>query len=294
VSSLPARPTEPSIVRPSALGETPLRATEGDRLAVRLLDRTSRFFHEVRDSRKIASDTLENLTGDLFTLIDLPAGVDLRRLFKAAPEEIVPAHSLLVSSLCIHVTRSLGWSQEETREIVRAGILHDIGMVFVRSAKLSEPRALTEAERAEVESHTRIGCALIAGTGAWGEMVALCARDHHERWDGSGYPTGRKGATVGFPARLMGLLDTYAALLTARAHRDALPADRALERVSRALELGLFDPSFLFLLRETLQGQPVPGLGTLTVSKTPSTEGNSVEMRGRSATMQATVSKQCT
>lgn len=272
--------------------------SEGDRVAGDLLRRTQGLFLEIQATRSISVARTEELVDLLLARLNGAVPMDLRRLYTGISADIVPAHSLLSAALSAHVARCLGWNVESFRNLVLAGLLHDIGMVFVPGEALKAPRLLTDEERAEVQSHTRIGYALISGTGGWSEEVALAARDHHERWDGSGYPSGMRGAEVIFPARLVALLDMMAALLGPRPHRNALDRATALGKVSRALELGLFDPSFHFLLKGTFRGARIAGLDAagcdparISGDGIPAYDGPrgiSVEIEGRLATMRST------
>jgi HD-GYP domain-containing protein (c-di-GMP phosphodiesterase class II) len=275
--------------RRSLYATGPRARSEGDHIASDLLQRTQGLFLEIQATHAINVGRAEELVDQVLARLNGAMPVDLRRVYTGLSADIVPAHALLCAALCAHVARCLGWNAESFRGLVLAGLLHDVGMLFLRSDALKAPRLLTEEERAEVHGHTRIGYSLIAGTGSWGEEIALAARDHHERWDGSGYPTGLRAAEVLFPARLVGLLDMYAALLAPRPHRNALDHRTALGKVSRALELGLFDPSFHFLLKGTFRGARIWGFDDPKVSTgLPATlvpGGNSVEIEERLATM---------
>lgn len=231
-------------------------AEEGREDALGFPGRMVEVLARARDLRRLDVPAVESLAADLIEAFEDGRAPEYQTLAVRAGGEPLAAHSVLTAFLSARIAAFLGWPQQSRRDFVLAALLHDVGMVFVRRADLEAPRALTAAERAEVESHTRIGAALIAGAGAWSEDVWLCARDHHERWNGSGYPEGRRGSEVAFPARLMGLLDSYAALLGPRPHRNGLQPEAALDRLTRALELGLFDPSFLFLVRGPLRETP--------------------------------------
>lgn len=246
------REASPRFGTPGAGGSA--EEAPGDEVA--FLGRMSEILVRARDLRRLDVPAVESLAADLMEAFESGRAPDGRALALRTAGESLAAHSVLTAFLSARIAAFLGWPERASKDFVLAGLLHDVGMVFVRRADLEAPRALTAAERAEVESHTRIGAALIAGAGAWSEDVWLCARDHHERWNGNGYPEGRKGSEVAFPARLMGLLDSYAALLGPRPHRNGLQPEAALERLTRALELGLFDPSFLFLVRGPLTESP--------------------------------------
>jgi HD-GYP domain-containing protein (c-di-GMP phosphodiesterase class II) len=217
-----------------------------------LYEEAAEIFRTVKARRVVPASRVESFVGDLLAAEESQgAGAFASEALRCGGDPIA-RHSTLVAALSADLAGVLGWEESIRRDFALAGFLHDVGMLFALGATAQEPRTLTKVERSRMESHTRIGCALISGTGAWPQMVAEAARDHHERWDGSGYPLGAKGTRVPFPSRLMGLLDTFGALISPRTYRDALDPERATEELVKAIELGLYDPAFHFLLKEGL------------------------------------------
>ena len=251
----------------------------GGLLALRLFQRTEALLAQAQASRDLDVQTAEAIAEAILVMIDGGHGFDLRETFGKEGLDLTASHSILVAFLCARLSRSLGWAEAQVKDMALAGLLHDVGMVFLRGMNLAQARALTPSERVELHSHTRIGCALIAGTRAWNDDVAFCARDHHERWDGSGYPAGTIGADVSLPARLLGFIDTYAAMVTPRPHRNALQPRFACERLSKALELGLFDPALGSLLPQVLED-------ALVIAGRPGESSPNFEMRRNSVELE--------
>lgn len=219
-----------------------------------IVGRMESFLAALRTSRSINVPEVELLTDAICDLAFEDAPFDFHTLTSGNRAEFTAVHSLLVAAFSARTGKHLQWSEEKVRALVTAGLLHDVGMVFLWGpVKLDKPQALSRAERVALRSHTRIGCALIAGAHAWPEEVSLSARDHHERWDGSGYPAGRIGEEVGPEARVMGLLDAYAASISERPHRRGLSPKTALERLSESVRRGLFDPASFSAFREALK-----------------------------------------
>ena len=219
--------------------------------AWRLLERMESFLGDVLRERRIDVRKANSITDILLEVVDL-GPFDWRPLARGGEGDITAVHSLLTGALCARTASVLGWSEEDSRTLVVGGVLHDVAMVFLQKPSLRSPRTLSPAERGELEGHTRIGCALIAGAGAWRREVSLVARDHHERWNGTGYPEGKRGAEVEIHPRLLAPLDTFAALIMPRPHRDALSPSVAFERLSKAFELGLYDPALVPILTKVL------------------------------------------
>ncbi len=97
-------------------------------------------------------------------------------------------------------------SYEEQRDLTIAGILHDIGKVKINSAILDKPHRLTKEEFDEVKKHTVYGYALLKNENL-SERVKLTALMHHEKVDGSGYPTGLVGEKIEEFAKIVSVCD---------------------------------------------------------------------------------------
>jgi HD-GYP domain-containing protein (c-di-GMP phosphodiesterase class II) len=113
-----------------------------------------------------------------------------------------------------------------------AGALHDVGKLVISEAVLNKPGPLTESELIEVRGHPEAGARLVAL-----DRTLLPAVPgvlfHHERWDGTGYPTGRAGETIPLEARILAVTDSFDAMTSDRPYRSALPVEQAVEEVDR-------------------------------------------------------------
>jgi putative two-component system response regulator len=119
--------------------------------------------------------------------------------------------------------------------IVRAAPLHDIGKIGVRDSILLKPGPLTDSERAEMKKHPEKGAELIKKmqkrfeSHTYLQYAYDIALDHHEYFDGRGYPNGKKGEEIPFCARLMSVVDVYDALVSDRIYRKGMPKEKAFE-----------------------------------------------------------------
>lgn len=145
-------------------------------------------------------------------------------------------HSVNVCVLALAFGLHLGLERRELREIGLGALLHDVGKVFLPWEILSKPEALTAAETALVRRHPEDGYERLAEAGGFPEAALDIVRHHHERLDGSGYPHGRAGLDVALGVRLVGLVNTYDALTSARPYRRPLPADQALQQLYNAAD----------------------------------------------------------
>jgi adenylate cyclase len=134
--------------------------------------------------------------------------------------------------------------------LARLAPLHDIGKVGIPDRLLNKPGNLTEDEFEEMKRHPTRGRDVIAraerDVGAADDAILGMAKEivytHHERWDGTGYPQGLRGAQIPVAGRLMALVDVYDALVSKRVYRPALPQDEAI-KIIEAGRGTQFDPA---------------------------------------------------
>ena len=132
-------------------------------------------------------------------------------------------------------SRSLFWFR-------LGALLHDIGKIIVPTEVLNKAGALTEEEWTMMKRHPEAGLELVADIDFPGDVRAVI-RNHHERWDGTGYPDGLAGEEIPFAARILCVADVYDALTTARSYRDSMPHSRAAQEMRSSH--GQFDPQLL-------------------------------------------------
>ena len=117
--------------------------------------------------------------------------------------------------------------QCSTVDISRFAQLHDIGKINVGEI-IRLPRKLTNDEFNCVKKHTTYGGEMVAGlTGL--EMAFNITLEHHEKWDGSGYPNGKKGDEISFEARIVAIADVFDALVSARPYKEAFSYNKAFQ-----------------------------------------------------------------
>lgn len=149
-------------------------------------------------------------------------------------------HSRRVGALAIRLGVRVQLSERELREIYVGAVLHDVGKLRVDGAVLHKPGKLDEAELVEMRTHAALGQDYLAGFD-FSPVVLAAARNHHERWDGLGYPDGLKGEEIPLVARIVAVVDTYDTIISARAYQPP----RRIEIAIRELETcaaAQFDP----------------------------------------------------
>jgi putative two-component system response regulator len=163
-------------------------------------------------------------------------------------------HTRRVGDLSVAIARRLGLPDDETDLLRLAAPLHDVGKIAIPDAVLAKPGKLTPAEFDQMKTHTTIGAEMLAGSAfALLEMAEEIALTHHERWDGSGYPTRLAGEAIPMTGRIVAVADVYDALTHARPYKAAWAASDAIAEMTRQAGRH-FDPrvldAFLDVMRE--------------------------------------------
>ena len=157
-----------------------------------------------------------------------------------------------VADLAERVSRELGLGDAETAHVRRAAALHDVGKVAIPDEILHAARKLTDEEWVYMRQHTIIGARII-GAAPELQPVAAMVRSSHERWDGGGYPDKLAGEDIPLGARIVAVCDSYDAMTTTRAYRDAMPVCEALAELERCAGTQ-FDARVVAAFRTVLAG----------------------------------------
>jgi HD-GYP domain-containing protein (c-di-GMP phosphodiesterase class II) len=153
----------------------------------------------------------------------------------------VREHGRDVSRLADGLALRLRLEPEVHDRLVAASLLHDLGKVAIGDEILLKPGALTRAERQVVQRHPEIGARLVARRPDLRPLVPAILH-HHERWDGAGYPAGLGGGDIPLEARVIGVVDAFAAMLSDRPYSAAVSPGEACDELERCAG-GQFDPT---------------------------------------------------
>jgi len=193
---------------------------------------------EVAETKSYALDSaLRSLNSERdMTLEALVRALDAR-------ESETRCHSARVQSYIIRMAREFAKKGQELEEIARGALLHDIGKIGISDTILLKPGKLNSQEWVEMKKHPVLGYEILKGIDFLDGASDLVLR-HHERWDGSGYPSGLKEKEIPFGARLFAVIDTYDAITSDRPYRKALSHEFAHEEILR-FRSKLYDPEMV-------------------------------------------------
>ena len=160
-----------------------------------------------------------------------------------AKDAYTQGHCDQVAHLARLTAERLRLSDDDRAVVAYAALLHDIGKIGVSDGILNKPGALLPAERDLVRSHVRIGHDLIRHVPAL-TVVADAVLHHHEWYDGTGYPDGLQGEQIPIAARIVGVVDSYGAMVTRRSYKEAFGEDYARAELRRCAG-SQFDPQIV-------------------------------------------------
>jgi putative nucleotidyltransferase with HDIG domain len=149
-------------------------------------------------------------------------------------------HQKRVALLAREIAKEMGLSREEIEAVRVAGIVHDLGKIYVPAEILNKPGRLHELEFALIKTHPQVGYDILKAIDfPW--PLAEIIRQHHERLNGSGYPSGLKEEDILLPAKILAVADVVEAMASHRPYRPALSIEEALAEIRKNRGV-LYDP----------------------------------------------------
>jgi response regulator RpfG family c-di-GMP phosphodiesterase len=162
-------------------------------------------------------------------------------------------HSERVVNFSLRLGREMNLDAEQMRSLEFGALLHDIGKIGVPDAILRKPARLTEGEWLKMREHPLHGSAIIKGIDFL-EGAARVVAQHHEKWDGSGYPAGLKGEEIDLNARIFAVADAFDAMTSDRVYKRGRPYEAAAEELTRCAGAH-FDPHVVEAFRRVPRGE---------------------------------------
>ena len=152
-------------------------------------------------------------------------------------------HSNRVSEYSVMLAKELGWSEDRINQLQYDSLVHDIGKIGIPDGILNKSGKLSDDEFDTIKSHTVTGMEILNNVTALTSAQAV-ARNHHERFDGTGYPDHKKGKEIPANARVVCIADAFDAMVSDRVYRKALPIEKVREELIENAGTQ-FDPDYV-------------------------------------------------
>jgi len=175
----------------------------------------------------------------------------LDTLYEKSPQELL--HSKRVSELCKETAVQMNFGKDAADQIEIAGLMHDIGKMGIDEKTLQESTKLTPEEWIEMKRHPEIGYRILNGANEYVEMAEYIL-EHHERWDGKGYPKGLKGEEISVQARIISVVEAYDVMTNYRTSGKAVSQEKAIDEI-RVCSGTQFDPEIAKIFVEKVMGK---------------------------------------
>ncbi|MBI4906320.1 MAG: response regulator [Acidobacteria bacterium] len=207
---------------------------------------------------KAAIDSLEEAETILFALAQ---AVEQR-------DKQTGDHCQRLATYSVALGMALGLSRQEMVALYRGGYMHDIGKIAVPDSILFKRGPLDTEEWRIMQSHTVKGEEICRPMKSMA-LVLPIIRNHHERWDGTGYPDGLAGEQIPLLARILQIADVYDALTSERSYKKPFPHDEAMRIIKEETAKGWRDPALVSLFEEMCLTASIPKAGQVAPSDWP-------------------------
>ena len=162
------------------------------------------------------------------------------------------SHEIRVAGIALRLCSAIGFGGSEAALTTMSALLHDVGKAYVPNVILKKPYRLSDSEYRCIQAHPLYGADILR-KGTFPDAIVSVAAEHHERWDGAGYPLGLKADEISVAARIVGLADAVDAMLARRCYREPMSPADVYHEVERCTGTQ-FDPLFSNLLLQNWQG----------------------------------------
>ncbi len=201
--------------------------------------------NEIKEINNELSDTYSKLEDAYLESIEtLRNTVEAKDIYTRGHSDRVSAYSVLIG-------KKLGLSEADLKTLELGGLFHDIGKIGVPDSILQKDSKLTDDEYSQIKQHPNIGVHILSHATIFKDILPI-VEHHHEKFDGSGYPSKLAGNSIPYLARIAAIADSFDAMNSRRSYRDALSLDTIISEFERC-KGSQFDPELADLFLDILR-----------------------------------------
>jgi HD-GYP domain-containing protein (c-di-GMP phosphodiesterase class II) len=211
------------------------------------------------EQRRVVDPVMEALMGRHRLMVDV---------FDIKPFAIYePCHAAMVMVLSVAIGIKLKMPEAQLYDLATAALLHDIGTAFLPEGILNRPGRLTDEEFEMVKNHVRKGYEYLVYNHSLSEAASIGVMQHHENYDGTGYPDGLRRKNISVYGRIIAVTDVYDALVSKRSFRQAMYPVQALDIIEQQADRK-FDPDIVGALASFVAPYPSGSIVSLKTGET--------------------------
>lgn len=215
---------------------------------------TSNFEQKIAEQQREITSLKRKLaqfqsTTDEIPELDESDALDLLAIASRFRDSVTGSHTRRIGRYAGVLAIALGWSESDAEMLEKAAPLHDTGKLGIPDNILRSTEKLTDAQWKIMRRHPKMGYDILSkGKSPLFALAAEIALNHHECWDGSGYPSGKRGSDIPESARITIIVDVFDALSTKRPYKEAWAIADAFDYIEEQSGL-MFDPSMVAIFR---------------------------------------------
>lgn len=221
-----------------------------------MLEKTRLMLSKFKSLKEIDDQKVLSIHTTILSELDLRKPLLMNLIIMRNSFDYIVSHSLSVAVFAVMIARSLGFSAEKLLEVTRSALLHNCGMLFLPGDLATKKGKYTDKEMQQVKTHPLLGYKILNEDVKANLKIALSALEHHENYDGTGYPRGIRGKDISEYARIIMIADVYTALAIEKEYRNKLNTYLALREIINQANLK-FDPDFVKALVLAMSIYPI-------------------------------------
>ncbi len=223
----------------------------------KLIDSLDTVFSAIRDQKEIRARAIDQIVNELIALVQRERSDVLGFILGGDVREMELAKSSINTAiLSIIIGEHIGLPRHRLLQVTTGALLHDVGMLKIPSTIINKDGKLDENEQQVMKSHTFYGYKQIVNELMYADEVGKAAVQHHERWDGEGYPGKLSGQNIDIGARIISVADAFEAMVSPKSWRDSMVGYRAMKNLLSD-NARRFDPDIIKAMIQSMGIYPV-------------------------------------